>query len=264
MRIYTIADPHGFLDEMKQALAEKGFFDDPEGKLLICGDVLDRGKQAVEMVDFLMELSKQDRLIFVKGNHEDLLLRCLQDISGGDLYEIAVGVSYQVHNGTWDTLVQLSGLEERMAFRFPEEVVRRVMASPFYETLLPHAVDYYEPKGAPYIFVHGWIPVTEIDYKPYVKYEYDPDWRQADPDKWYKARWFNGMDMACRKHIWEPEKTIVCGHFHTSWGHAMIEKACSEWGKDADFSPFVAEGIIALDACTAHSGRINCMVFEVP
>ena len=75
MNLYAVADPHGFLNEMKAALIEQGFFEDPHGKLVICGDVLDRGEQACEMVDFLVDLLEQDRLIFVKGNHEDLFYK---------------------------------------------------------------------------------------------------------------------------------------------------------------------------------------------
>lgn len=52
-------------------------------------------------------------------------------------------------------------------------------------------------------------------------------------------------------------KTIYCGHWHSSWGHCKIDKICSEYGKDADFSPFIKDGIVAIDACTAHSGIVN-------
>ena len=35
-----------------------------------------------------------------------------------------------------------------------------------------------------------------------------------------------------------------------------------EFGPDADFSPYYSPGVIALDACTAHSGKINVVVKE--
>ncbi|MBQ9779347.1 MAG: metallophosphoesterase [Clostridia bacterium] len=263
MKLYTVADPHGFLDEMKTALNEQGFFDDPEGKLVVCGDVLDRGKKAVEMADFLITLLKEDRLIYVRGNHEDLLERCLQDIVGAGFYEIKNGSSYHCRNGTWDTLLQLANMEERLALKYPEVLCRRVMESPFYETLLPSAVNYYEPENLPIIFVHGWIPCQSQGCGPFKVYSYDPHWRLAPPDIWERARWLNGMDMACNYHAIEPNKTIVCGHFHTSWGHAHINKDGSEWGEDAKFSPFEAEGILALDACTAYSHKVNCRVFRI-
>ncbi len=263
MKLFVVADPHGYLTEMKNALAEKGFFENQAGKLLICGDVLDRGQEACEMVDFLVELLAQDRLILIKGNHEDLFEQCLQAVAGGGIYELRGGHSHHRHNGTWDTLLQLGKMEPRLAHRYPEILCARVMQSPFYTTLLPRFLNYYEPEGSPYIFVHGWIPAVMSGYKPYAVYDYIPDWRQADAFLWERARWLNGMEMAVRYGVVEPEKTIVCGHFHTSWGHNRIDNRGSEWGADADFSPFSAPGIIALDGCTAHSGIVNCMVFDV-
>ena len=48
----------------------------------------------------------------------------------------------------------------------------------------------------------------------------------------------------------EAGKTIVCGHWHSSYGHSKFEGKRTEFGKDADFIPYAALGIIALDACT--------------
>ena len=75
------------------------------------------------------------------------------------------------------------------------------------------------------------------------------------------ARWINGMDAA-KAEIIEEGKTIVCGHWHCSYGHSEYEGIGSEFGPDADFTPYYAQGIIALDACTAHSGRVNVVVLE--
>ena len=36
----------------------------------------------------------------------------------------------------------------------------------------------------------------------------------------------------------------------------------SEFGADADFLPYYAPGIIALDACTAFNGKVNVVVLE--
>ena len=58
------------------------------------------------------------------------------------------------------------------------------------------------------------------------------------------------------------EKTIVCGHWHTSYGHSKYEHKGTEFGEDADFSPYYGPGIIAIDACTAFSGKVNCLVIE--
>ena len=91
-------------------------------------------------------------------------------------------------------------------------------------------------------------------------YSYISSWREADREQWNQARWFNGMDAA---QTADENKTIVCGHWHASYGHSKYEHKGSEFGEDADFSPYYGPGIIAIDACTAFSGKVNCLVIEV-
>ena len=50
MRYYVVADVHGFYLELQAALTEKGFYEDKEPhKLVVCGDLLDRGDEALEL-----------------------------------------------------------------------------------------------------------------------------------------------------------------------------------------------------------------------
>ena len=121
-------------------------------------------------------------------------------------------------------------------------------------------VDYFETEH--YICVHGWIPCTPISLSSTEKaYVSIPDWRNAGKELWEKARWINGMEAA-HSGIVEPGKTILCGHWHCSFGHANYEHDGSEFEYDANFTPYRANGIIALDACTALSGKVNCVVIE--
>lgn len=261
MKHYIVSDPHGYYTELEKALRESGFFDETEPhKLVICGDVLDRGKEAERMIDFLLSLKEENRLVYILGNHEDLLVQCLHQLSSGGVHEIASGMSHHYTNGTWDTLLQISGMDELEAYRYPLELVRAVMHSRFYRELLPAALDYYETEH--YIFVHGWIPCRLEGFRPNEKYRYDPDWRYAEPYSWKRARWFNGMDVACNHSVMELGKTVVCGHWHASYGHCHFEQKGSEYGSDADDSPFYANGIIALDTRTAVSRLVNCIVIE--
>ena len=69
------------------------------------------------------------------------------------------------------------------------------------------------------------------------------------------------MDAA-RAGVIEDDKTIICGHWHCSYGHSNFEGRGSEFGEDADFSPYYGKGIIALDACTARSKKVNVIVVE--
>ena len=75
MRYYVVADVHGFYSELQAALTEKGFYEDKEPhKLVVCGDLLDRGDEALKLQEFILELLKKDEVILIKGNHEDLFL----------------------------------------------------------------------------------------------------------------------------------------------------------------------------------------------
>lgn len=261
MKYYGVSDVHGYYTQLKRALKDAGFFDEKGScVLIVCGDLLDRGLEARQLIEFMIQLLEEDRLIYILGNHEELLVQCLQEIARGGVHEIASGMSPHYFNKTWDSLLQISEMSEIEAYNNPNELVRRVMRSPFYKKLLSICVDYHETHN--YIFTHGWIPCFTEDFRPHVKYKYNPDWRNADVQDWRMARWLNGMEIACKHHITEPNKTIVCGHWHTSYGHSCINRSCSEWGSDANFSPFSADGILAIDASTPNSMKVNCVVIE--
>ena len=140
-----------------------------------------------------------------------------------------------------------------MAALRPYDFADAAKRTPYYRKIIPSMLDYYETER--YVFVHGWIPcICE-----HGKYSFCSDWRNADAAWWANSRWFNGMDAAqtCME-----DKTVVCGHWHASYGHAKYEQKGEEFGPGADFSPYFGPGVIALDACTAYSGKINVIVLE--
>ena len=72
MKYFVSADIHGFYDEWMLALREKGFdVNNPNHKIIVCGDIFDRGKQPKQVIDFI--LSHKDKIILIRGNHEDLM-----------------------------------------------------------------------------------------------------------------------------------------------------------------------------------------------
>lgn len=104
------------------------------------------------------------------------------------------------------------------------------------------------------------------------------NWRDAaDDEDWHAARWTNGMSSWARG-VREPNKTVVCGHWHTSWGHCNLHNDGEEFlshietyyinpetGRQEpheNFDIFYDKGIIAIDACTAHSGKVNVLVLD--
>lgn len=247
MKLFVVSDIHSFFTPFKEELNLKGFDNNnPEHYLVICGDVFDRGDESEELLEYLLSINN---LIYVKGNHEYLLEQMIQR---------GYPHNHDYSNGTVKTVLDLS-TNANSAQIMCQEAYHKV------KPLLNKYVDYFETKN--YIFVHGWIPVNfklGQDAWNGVGF-YNPDWRKASHDDWYSASWLNGMNYAM-KGIVEPGKTIVCGHYHTSWGHTIQDKEngiiSTPWGKHANFNPFYCEGCIAIDACTAYSGKVNVLVIE--
>ena len=183
MKYYITADVHGFFTQLKEELTRKGFFEDPEPhKLVICGDLYDRGTEALQLQAFLLELLSKDQLILIRGNHEDLALDLLYKWNRKSYLQ-----RHHNLNGTVDTVCQLTGFSEREVYTKTDEVGRAFLHDPFVRQILPATVDYFETGH--YIFVHGWIPCLPISHSSTEKeYVPVPDWRNADKELWEKAQ----------------------------------------------------------------------------
>ena len=70
MKYFVSADVHGFYKEWVTALAEKGFdINNPEHKIIVCGDLFDRGSQAKETQAFVMKLLRKNKIILTLSNN---------------------------------------------------------------------------------------------------------------------------------------------------------------------------------------------------
>ena len=247
MKYYVAADVHGFFTEFYQALSLAGFFDETKPhKLILLGDMFDRGREALRLQKFILDLMNKDEVILIRGNHDDLFEEMVTVDHGAPL-------RHHVHNGTYDTALQLTGFDPVMAQIRQYDFADSAKQTPFFRQIIPAMRTFYETSY--YVFVHGWIPCIHERGR----YSYYSDWRNASDIEWMKARWYNGIDAA-RTSL--EEKTIVCGHWHTSYGHSKYLGNGSEFGDDACFAPYYNTGIIAIDGCTAHSGIVNVLVLE--
>jgi predicted MPP superfamily phosphohydrolase len=78
MRCYVIGDIHGCLDELRYLI--EGLPLETGDRLVFLGDYIDRGPNSNGVVSYLLELKKYGPaldLVFLKGNHEDMLLSYL-------------------------------------------------------------------------------------------------------------------------------------------------------------------------------------------
>lgn len=256
MKYFAVADIHGFYTPLLTALEKAGYFAEKEKKLVVCGDLFDRGGEAENLQSFLCDLLEKDEVILIRGNHEDL---CEELVSHAERwFREGIVSSHHFRNGTVDTVLQLTGMSLYEATLFPTRLRDLMRETPYFRTLLPAMRDYFETEH--YLFTHGYLPCYSYGERKYRRYLLREDWKNSTLEEWREARWFNGMAAAaCGARA---EKTVICGHFHTSYGHAVLEGKGSEFGEDADFTPYRGEGVWAIDGCTAFSNMVNCIVVE--
>ena len=260
MKIFAVSDIHSYFTPFRKALDKKGFEpDNSEHLLVVCGDVFDRGPESKEIYEYLNNLTN---VVLVKGNHENLM---------EEVWLRGHCERYDISNGTLRTIVDMF---DDAAQGDTHDCIK--MSREALEPFFAKFVNYFETKN--YIFVHGWIPCEKWEHpdKPWYqqnrKFEYDPDWRNCNDIEWDGARWINGITAGYLDKIIEPGKTIVCGHWHCSYGHYIkaLKKALKngteieheEFDKTAIWRPFKAKGILAIDRCTAHTGKVNVVVLE--
>lgn len=109
-----------------------------------------------------------------------------------------------------------------------------------------------------YIFVHGWIPYLDYDHNCC----YRSDWRNACMLEVADATVFDG-GKTWALGIREEGKTIFCGNWDTLQRMSRAHKAKDECAEKEDYGPFIDDGIVALDAFTADSHKVNVCTFEM-
>lgn len=135
-KIFAIGDIHGCYDQLK-ALIEKIPIDFSSDTLLFIGDYIDRGPHSAEVVDYLIQLKKRvPEVIFLKGNHEDMLDKFL---SGDDRF------TYLLNGGQQTLDSYLNKPAQPESFPIPPDHVE------FFKSLRL----YYETDE--FIFVHAGL-----------------------------------------------------------------------------------------------------------
>ena len=245
-KYFCCSDIHSYYSILHNELLSKGWNDNNnEHILILCGDAFDRGEEAVEMFEFMKNLQDQNRLIYIKGNHEELLFDCVAELKENNG---CVSI-HHYQNGTVNTISQFK----------KSNILENVL-----EFIDKYAIDYFELGS--YIFCHGWVPIvwkcnhsSDGELSAMLSPELVPT---SDKIAWKKARWLNGMTEWHRGNKLD-NKTIVCGHWHVTESNMKFHNSGSgKFDKYGDFLPFIDEGIIALDACTSYSKKINILVID--
>lgn len=249
---FVSSDIHSAYTIWMDALKNAGFNKNKYShKVVVCGDLFDRMDETIQCFEFVKELQKQNRLIYVRGNHEDLLFDCVDELKKG-----YTPSHHHFHNGTVKTICQFCGENEWIIYdrEWRSKIIETI--EPVLEFIDKNTVNYADIGD--YVCVHGWWPAYDV----VDNYHTAEDWL------WKDARWDNGMKMWQNPANRIESKTVICGHWHCSWGWSYLRREKKEWPQKNrkdwldSFEPFVDKGIIAIDACTAYSNKVNVLVIE--
>jgi serine/threonine protein phosphatase 1 len=250
--IFAISDIHGHYDEMIKTLNEVGYNEGNENHLLVVlGDCFDRGRQSLDIYKYLKRLTDEKKAVVIVGNHDIMLEEYLNGVS--------IRPFNYIHNGTNETLGDFlhqtcpfemwcvfNNIDNPTMENFATwlESARKEINDEYPELLpwlksLPY---YYETKY--HIFTHGAID-TERD-----------DWQNTS--HWYDLTWDDGSFFG--KEIKNTDKDIVIGHFSTLH---LRELYGLDFEKDPNEILIRDDGkVVALDACTILSKKINVLIVE--
>jgi len=246
---FLVSDIHSFAKPLRDALRDAGFrVKDKTHRLIILGDIFDRGPDTLEVYKFIKSLPKHRRVL-IKGNHEQLYFELLKKNFPDD---------YDFSNGTVNTFCQIAGtdpedLDMKEACRFyylrnqtpPIDYLSKRISAVWKQTkaiVAEHEItkwldssewlDFFEYKDL--ICVHSFIP------------EYVENWREAHASAWSEARWGCPWRLFQSGYFDEEAakgKKLVCGHWHAQEFHKVFEKDFDNW------ELYFGENLIALDGC---------------
>lgn len=155
-RLLAISDIHGNLEYFEKMLEEIKLT--KEDRLVILGDMVDRGSDNMDTVFKIMDLKKQGyNIITLMGNHEDMAIEIIENYDDVDELRNGVYGNSVSKNGTMLTFMEYmrSSVEDKK--RFLEEIKS-------YEF-------YYESDG--YLFVHAGVEAkTPLEHQS----KYDMIW----------------------------------------------------------------------------------------
>lgn len=238
MKYFVVSDIHGHLDVLIESLLEKEWdMMNNKHKLIIVGDLVDRGPQNKELLEFVYDLWKNDKVELVIGNHDVFLL----DFFEGRFDRLLFNIE---RNGHGETLAQMLG--HRINEQSDLEKERQIMIERYphiYKMLLK--MDYYIEKGN-YIFVHGGINPSL------------PNWR------FDTLRNFTWQKQSELPKI--PGKTIVCGHQQNVYiadpENYRTYLANSELYPEK-FDIIHNEGVIHIDGSVVRTKKVNVLVLDI-
>ena len=259
-KIFAVSDIHGDFDALISSLEEAGYDEsNPEHLLISLGDAFDRGERSADVYEYLKRLSDEGKAIVLKGNHTTMFIDYLDGTSldpfnyyrngeketfadflhRTDPFESWCMIDKNIQNPTYgDFATWVKEAREEINEEYPE-LLEWLKTRPYY----------YETKN--YIFTHGAIDTRVEDW-------HNPHCFRYKYNDWDALTWDDGSFFG--KTIKNTDKTVVIGHFGTQ----TLRKMYNTGENDETWSILTRKDgrVIALDATTCYSHKVNVLVLE--
>lgn len=250
MKYFVFSNINSNYFKLIKSLNENGFdLNSNEHKIIFCGDLFDKGDNAKELEEFVTELIKKDKVIIIKGIHEDVAIDFFKNYKR---YVSDIKKSPYWVNGTFQTFLDLTNTTYDEAVLDLETFIQKAKQTNFYKTIIPAMKEYYETNN--YVFVYGWMPLT-----PKTR-TYDENWRKASKLRWIYARYYGGFIKFTKDNLRPKDKIVVCQDGTYSYYKKLDDDPydCARKIEPKDF-----EGkIIPLDARISILDVAPCLILE--
>lgn len=171
MKTFVIGDIHGHIRALDALLDAVPIA--PEDLLIFLGDYVDKGPDPKALLDRLVELSSRPNTIFLRGNHDQMLLDAHLDPVKYSIWESLAGEAPLASYGTGES----------------SELIRQIPDS-HWRFLAETCIDFFEDDR--FIFVHAGI-------RPHLS----PQEEDIDHLQWLTL-------SSAQPHL--SRRTVICGH----------------------------------------------------
>lgn len=139
--VFVVSDVHGHYDELVELMRYH------KNELVIfIGDLIDKGYQSKEVLQYVMELVRKNKAIAIKGNHEELFLDFLEQPLLAKSYMLGIGYK------TIQSLLGVSPNEGTDAEYIAENIKEKYPEIIYFLQTLPAYIEMDN-----YLFVHAGI-----------------------------------------------------------------------------------------------------------
>lgn len=228
-RLFVCSDIHGNIEAFMNLLNKIRF--STNDFMVVNGDVIDRGLNGVDILLFLMK--NKENFLFIKGNHEEMMLDALNALIDGKSIKEALGLWF--YNGGEPTYNALGKLDTDVVC----DIMNFVMDAPYVSVVkkdnkpcsyIAHAginktwLECLRNGNIPQTYEHGGIPTNAIT--------------------WSRDQWWNSKN--------DLDHLVITGHTHSTHFGGELGKPLYDAGKQR----------LILDTSTVKTSKIGYAVFQ--